>query len=385
MRRSGRTWSRTLVRRGLVVALTVLALALSGLVTAGGQSLALKTTAALIGSSSQLSVSEAISPTNKSVNVAARGPNNSLMFYWETGGSWYGPLGLGGPNTTFSAPSIAAEPNGNFDIAVEGPGNSMYFYWDASGTWYGPLGIGAAGSTYSAPSMVVDADGHLALAAQGPSNTLYTYWNLSGTWYGPLGIGGVNTAHSAPNLSVESCGSGCHYLYAYAVGPNNDMREWDRSNTNPWAGPREWSNDGTAYSTASAYYGMSTFEGVNHSLVWSDGYDQAVQIATAGRVYSAPSLTGLITEERLTAQGPSNSLYFWFGGSGGGGWSGPAQVGGPGTTFSAPSMAEETPGGNIDLAVQGPNNSIYFYWNLGGPWYGPLQVAGAGSAFSSPN
>jgi hypothetical protein len=66
------------------------------------------------------SASEAISPTNGSVNVAVLGPDHSLHFYWNVAGRWYGPLGIGAANSAFSAPAIVAESDGNFDIAVEG-------------------------------------------------------------------------------------------------------------------------------------------------------------------------------------------------------------------------------------------------------------------------
>ncbi len=372
----------TLLRRGTAIALTVGAVAFSGLVSGGPQSIAARPAAAsAVGAASSLSVAEAISPTNHSVNVAARGPNNSLLFYWQVGGTWYGPLGLGGANTTFSAPAIAAEADGNFDIAVQGPGNSIFFYWDASGTWYGPLQVAAPGSAFSTPALDVDFAGHLVLLVQGPGNTLYHYWNISGTWYGPLGIGGANTTFSAPSISTN-CSGGCTAL-GFAVGPNNDMRQWQRDASGTWSGPREWSSDQRAYSSASSYGFQALFEGANHSLAASSGSFSLVQVGTAGSAYSAPSLTGAImVSSRVTVEGPSHTLYFWYVDSSGT-WNGPLQVGAPGTTFSAPAMEEESGGGTLDLVVQGPSNSLYAYWNSGGTWFGPLQVAGAGTTFAS--
>ncbi len=389
-----RHWSRMLARRGLVIAVAALAIVLSSLVAGGSAPLATRpTAAATIGANSQLSVSEAISPTNGSVNVAALGPNHSLRFYWEVGGSWYGPLGLGGAGTTYSAPSIVAESDGNFDIAVEGPNHTLFFYWDASGTWYGPYGVGAAGSTYSTPAMVIDADGNLDVAAQGPGNSLFTWWNTSAAWYGPLGIGGAGSTYSAPSLTALDCGSNCQPLEAIAVGPFNDLRQWGRStDKGSWSGPSEFTNDGQAFSTASTYidccpsdYGV--FEGADHSLGWAEGYADQVHIAPPGSAYSAPSLiSGVSAAQRVLVEGPSHSLYFWFFPGSNDTWNGPAQVGVPGSTFSAPSLAEDpNTNANADAAVQGPNNSLYFYWTFGSSWYGPVQVAGAGTTFSSPN
>lgn len=386
MPRRQRPWARSLLRRSLVVGITVLALAVYGLVAAGGQTIATRTTAAsAIGSASQLSVSLATSPTNNSVNVAARGPNNSLLFYWEIGGTWYGPLGLGGANTTYSAPSIVAEASGNFDIAVEGPGNTIYFYWDAAGTWYGPLQVGTAGATFSTPSMTIDSDGHLNLAAQGPSNGLYAYWNTGATWYGPLGIGGANSTISAPSVTYANTSVGT--VEVYAIGPNNDVRNWDRSHTTgQWTGPHEWSNDQQGYSVPSGYEQDALVQGPNHSLVSTVGFAQLNQVGTAGTAYSAPSFVSGFTasDSRVTVQGPSHSLYYWFSNSNGE-WNGPVQIGVPGSTYSAPAMDDESSGSNLDLAVQGPGNSLYFYWSVGGTWHGPVQIAGAGTTFSSSN
>jgi lipoprotein-anchoring transpeptidase ErfK/SrfK len=87
--------------------------------------------------------------------VAVQGPGNSMWFYWEAnGGQWQGPLGVGGPGSTFSSPSLAFNAIGLPAVAVQGPGNSLWFYWEANGgQWQGPLGVGAAGSTFSSPSL----------------------------------------------------------------------------------------------------------------------------------------------------------------------------------------------------------------------------------------
>ncbi len=394
MQRSPRTWTSTVIRRGLVVAVSVATLAAYGLVS-GGQSVAFKPAAASsIGANSQLSVAEAISPTNHSVNVVARGPNNSLLFYWNVAGTWYGPLGLNGANSTYSAPAIAAESDGNFDIVVQGPNHTLWAYWDASGTWYGPYGLGSAGSTTSTPAIQVDQSGHLNVVAQGPSNSLNDYWNVSGTWYGPLGIGGANTTFSAPSLSSGTiCCSSHTRLDVFAVGPNNDMREWELTDTSPWNGPREWSNDGTAVSTSSnfsqtSYYAYDVFQGPNHSLGYDDGYATEINVATAGSAYSAPSSVSNTNccnnNQRLVVQGPAHTLWYYFT-TNGEQWQGPAQVGSPGSTYSAPALAQESSAGNMDAVVQGPGNSLWFYWNLGGPWYGPVQIAGGGTTFGSSN
>ena len=386
MQRNSRSWARRLIRRG-AAAVAILALFVYGLANGGTSAPLLKSmpaAATSIGANSQLSVALATSPTNNSVNVAARGPNNSLLFYWEVGGTWYGPLGLGGPGTTFSAPTIVAEDSGNFDIAVEGPGHTIYFYWDASGTWYGPVQVGAAGASFSTPSMTIDSDGHLNLGVQGPSNSLFVYWNTAATWYGPLGIGANNSALSAPSVTYEASSPG--RVNVFAIGPDNDVRQWQRGNNGQWSGPHEWSPPQQGFSAPSGYRFDAAVQGPNHSLLLEDGFLQLHQIAGAGTVYSAPSLVSgfVASDTRITVEGPAHSLYYWFVDNNGV-WHGPVQIGVPGSTQSAPSMDDESGGSNVDLAVQGPGNSLYFYWSVGGTWNGPEQIAGAGTTFSSPN
>ncbi len=213
MVRSERSWARILVKRGLVAAILVLALAVYGLVTAGTQSLAFKPTASTSGGHS---VSQALSPANGSINVAAQGPNHTLYFYWELEdssgnytGVWNGPLGIGAQGSTFSAPTILAQGNGgpsspgygNFDIAVQGPSNTGDLYWDISGTWYGPYQFAGPATVFGTPGMIEDSQGNLQITAEGPGNTLYAYWNTTGAFYGPLGIGGPNSTFSAPSMS----------------------------------------------------------------------------------------------------------------------------------------------------------------------------------------
>jgi hypothetical protein len=41
---------------------------------------------------------------------------------------------------------------------VQGPNNSTYVYWEASNAqWYGPLGVAGYGTTYSAPSIGISS------------------------------------------------------------------------------------------------------------------------------------------------------------------------------------------------------------------------------------
>jgi hypothetical protein len=380
MQRSHPNWARTFVRRGLVAAVLVLALATYGLVTAGTQSSAFKPTAAAVNSTAGRSVSQAISPTNGSLNVATQGPNHSLYFFWNVAGKWYGPLGVGAPGSTYSAPTILSQGNGNFDIAAQGPNNSLYFYWDITGTWYGPYGVAGPGTTFSTPGLVEDNNNNLQIATQGPANTLDVYWNTAAQFYGPLGIGGPGSTFSGPAITLSGSD-----LYVQVQGRNHDLEEYHRFGTAPWSGVSDSSNDNTVYSAPWAVSGgFALFQGPNNSLWESEGAFTPVfvQIRGGGSTYSMPSLTN--NTDFIAAEGPSNTLWYYFYNNSTSNFDGPLQIGSPGSTFSAPSLIQDA-SSNQDIAVQGPGNALWAYFDIGGTIHGPLQIGGPGTSFSSSN
>jgi hypothetical protein len=403
--RSEHNWARAMVRRGLAAATMVLALAIYGLATAGTQSLAFKPTASSSSTSgSKLTVSEAVSPTNQSINVATQGPGNTLYFYWNVQGTWYGPYQVGAPGSTFSAPTIVAQANGNFDIMAEGPGHTLYVYWDIAGTWYGPLGAGPAGSVFSAPAVTIetapDQPFNIDVAAQGPGNTLNTFWETAGDaqWHGPATIDGSFSTYSSPSLStgytqtfytMPTFHLACpcfNNLYLGNEGRFNSLRGHYYDQRNPGWQHTYVDNDGSTFSAPSDSDSQLVYEGVNHSLHVAFGFDktQYAQIAGGGTTFSAPASGG--TANYAAAEGPSNSLYFYVSVNGNGSNCGSAiycgnntyQVGLPGTTFSAPALTVES-SGTIDFVAMGPGNSLYFWWDIGpGTFYGPVQITGSG-------
>jgi hypothetical protein len=390
MLRSEHNWTRTFVRRGLVAALMVLALALYGLVTAGTQSLAFKPAASTLPGDGGRSVSQAVSPTNNSLNVATQGPSHTLYFFWNVAGTWYGPLGIGAPGSTWSAPAIVSEGNGNFDIAVQGPSNTLDFYWDISGTWYGPFQVAGAGTTFSTPGLAVDNAQHLQIAAEGPSNTLDLYWNVNAQFYGPLGIGGPNSTFSGPAVGFGSSFSSEFYIWVQAA--NHSVEQYLRTG-GVWSSPRDVSNDNTTYSAITLFNNTfrATFEGPNHSLYDAEGGDSShvtVQVRGAGTTYSTPSEVG--TGSRgpgnrfIAVEGPSNTLYFYFHNITTGNLDGPLQIGAPGSTFASPNIVKDN-NNNEDIAVQGPGNALWAYFDIAGVIHGPLQIGRPGTSFSSAN
>jgi hypothetical protein len=84
----------------------------------------------------------------------------------------------------------------------------------------------------------------------------------------------------------------------------------------------------------------------------------------------------------VSAQGPSNSLAFWWATGVTGPWN-PELVTGAGTTYSAPAMVVN--GNSVNIAAEGPGNSLDFYWAVNGnSTWNPEVVAAAGSVDSAP-
>ena len=323
------------------------------------------------------SASEAISPTNGSVNVAVLGPDHSLHFYWNVAGRWYGPLGIGAANSAFSAPAIVAESDGNFDIAVEGPGHSLYMYWDISGRWYGPLPVGGSGTTYSTPSVVIDQNKYVTVAVQSAGNGLSLFWCVAAAWHGPLALGASNSTFSAPELSLS--GTGARTLQAVVQSGGAALQQYQQRSDGSWSGPNAWSGTAAAYSAASSTSTATLYQGAGNSLNATTQGTSTMQLGGGGSTFSAPGVGVFATGMDAVVQGPAHSLDVY---SDHGGWSGAVTAAPAGSAYSAPSVAVEA-NGNVDVAVEGPGDTLHFFWRVGATWYGPLGVGGVGSAFSS--
>ncbi|MDQ6847698.1 MAG: C39 family peptidase [Candidatus Dormibacteraeota bacterium] len=320
--------------------------------------------------------SQAISPTNGSVNVAVQGPDHSLFFFWNVAGTWHGPLGIGGPNSTFSAPAIVAEASGNFDIAVQGPNNTVDMYWDTGGRWYGPYQVGGAGSANSTPSVVVDAQQHVTVAVQGPAHSMYLYWCVAAQWYGPYGLGAQNSTFSSPALSLVTASPAS--LQAVVSSGDAALQQYRERSDGSWSGPNAWSQSDNAYSSASSTAVVTAYMGPGSSLMAVNGAS-AIQVADPGTTYSAPSLASSGADTYAVVQGPGHNLSFF---ANHGGWGAAVRAAPAGSAYSAPSIAVEA-NGNIDVAVEGPSSTLFFFWRVGSTWYGPLQVGGTGTTFAA--
>jgi len=73
------------------------------------------------------------------VEIAAQGPNYSLMVYWQADGTtkWYSHQ-VAGANSTFSSPVLEIQPDGNAAIVAADVYGGLHFYWApvASTDWH---------------------------------------------------------------------------------------------------------------------------------------------------------------------------------------------------------------------------------------------------------
>ena len=109
-------------------------------------------------------------------------------------------------------------------------------------------------------------------------------------------------------------------------------------------------------------------------------------IAGPGTTFSAPSIAVRSTGEAdVVAMGPNNSLKYYHAMPGSKWYS--DTLGGSGTTFSAPAIADASaanPAGEADVVAMGPNNSLMYYHAMPGkPWYA-AKINGSGTTFSAP-
>jgi hypothetical protein len=262
-------------------------------------------------------------------------------------------------DTTYSAPSAAAESTGNVWVAAEGPSNSLWVGLDrVSGGW-GPSYEGPNGTTYSAPSVVIDPNGDVFVVAEGPRHTLdLAEWVKSkGAWETSTLVTGEDV-YSTPSAAVDASGD----VWVAFEGPSNQLWIGLRRASGEWGMSYEGSNS-TTYSAPSTVVGSSNVwvaaEGPNHALnlaAWSSrGWETSTPIS-ASDVDSAPSAALDSGGDVWVAfEGPSNSL--WDGvRTTSGAWS-TSYEGPTGTTYSAPSEAIDS-ANNIWVGAQGPGDSL---------------------------
>jgi hypothetical protein len=290
-----------------------------------------------------------VNDSNGAATAAVQGPNNKFYAFGQrTDSSWVGPITVGKTGIAYSDPALYInQSDGTATVVAQGPNNSLYGYGQRiDGSWVGPnqVGTGKTGIVYSAPAIAMNPVTGLGEAvAEGPKNSLYYYWQKSdGSWMGPLGIlGGIpNIAYSTPSMAISSDGSATLLVQ----GPNNSMTAIGQRSDGSWVGPL------------------------------------AVNSGRTGYVYSAPSLA-LINSNGLAeavAEGPKNSLYYYWQNSDGS-WSGPwGMIGGnPNLDYSVPSFDLSNLDATATLLFEGQNNSLQFIGQRNDfSWVGPIGIAG---------
>ena len=225
------------------------------------------------------------------------------------------------------------------------------------------------------------------IAAEGPSNSLdYYYQSVPGVWHEEqVPGGGPGTTYSAPSLAQV----GGTTVIA-VEGPGNSLSDYVETG-GTWQ-EQQIAGSGTTFSAPSVTGDTANggwrnaAEGLNNSLYFYypafifHGFTiwRAQQVAKPGTTYSAPSLAETYQGLGIAAEGSGNSLDFYVRAPSGA-WT-PQQVAAGGKAYSAPSLAM-VPGGT-GIAVEGPANSLMLYLYANG-WQ-PQQVAAGNVAHSAP-
>ena len=104
-------------------------------------------------------------------------------------------------------------------------------------------------------------------------------------------------------------------------------------------------------------------------------------MAGGSTTYSAPTVSSNDSANgvNIVAEGPNNSLKFYWADNGFSTWN-RETVAGSSTTYSAVSIANDTKGNSVILAAKGAVGSLDFYYAVNGnSTWNSEQVAGAGS------
>lgn len=98
---------------------------------------------------------------------------------------------------------------------------------------------------------------------------------------------------------------------------------------------------------------------------------------------SAVSITTGHKSSQIAAEGPHNTLYFYWQTNSRKPWH-KEEVAGRGTTYSAPSLIDNAAG--VIIAAEGPHHSLRFYWQDSGKsrWHAEV-VAGRNTTYSAPS
>jgi hypothetical protein len=175
---------------------------------------------------------------DNSACIAVQGPGNSLDFYWQAmGGPGWPGTGWNketvvGADWTFSAPSLAQVGNSSC-IAAQGPDDELLFYWQTIGSpipWSPGETVAGLPLAGSAPSLA-QIGNSACIAAQSPDNALTFYSQTIGanTWNTEI-LAVANTTFSAPSLA-QIGNSAC---IAVQGSSNSITFYWQTIGANTW-------------------------------------------------------------------------------------------------------------------------------------------------------
>ena len=115
--------------------------------------------------------------------MATEGTDHSLKMNYTPSPTtaWRSAGVVADPGTTYSAPSMAANGKHLVDVAAQGPDGSLMFYWAQRGTstWNKAV-VAKAHSSLAAPSVAANGD-NSTITAIGPGNVISSYFNVNGT------------------------------------------------------------------------------------------------------------------------------------------------------------------------------------------------------------
>jgi hypothetical protein len=311
--------------------------------------------------------------------IAERGGNYGLKFYWNNDGeqAWTDYV-IGGPGTeaTYATPAMTRGDNSTL-IAVQGPNNSLDFWWNSDGDseWHRSV-IAGPGTAYSTPAICRGFDlfvGGTIVAVLGPKHHLHVFWNIDGdpTWH-PLQVT-VAPVHSAPSIAYGGSSiavlflgeKGSLHFAAGSVGSGAILEEIGKDTAPLGASsPPALTFNGNGWLQVAV-------QGLDQSLdyYWMPSLNLASptwnlsQIAGPESAYSAPAMARTGGATVVAAQGPNNSLSFYWNKDGDTTWNS-SIIAGPESAYSAPALARAD--GATVVAARGPNDTLNFYWNKDG-------------------
>jgi hypothetical protein len=191
-------------------------------------------------------------------HIAVEGPGHTLNMYVFNGRHEIYSHIVGGPGTTFSAPSIGVLGGATDVIAAQGPANSLDVYTgfpELPGPGGPPWARGIAarqGTTFSAPSVTVPG-GYVTISVQGPDHSLRLYWSdLGGQSWGVDYVASAGTTYSAPSIAQNGNWfnpptPSTNWIGVTATGPRGSLRfYWARNQTGPWT-PESVAGSRTVY------------------------------------------------------------------------------------------------------------------------------------------